>query len=326
MEGINNSGIDAAEPSRSLERLESAARWHYPSVLKWVLPPAIRDALREIRARLLTHYAFRHLPDHKVFEQSMEDALASSPLSIIVPVHDAPEVTRRCLMSLQRYAPNAEIILVDDASKLEETSRLLEDFSNRNHWDLIRHEKPMGHSGACGAGATVATRPYLCLLNSDTVVTPWCWRPIVQLFDNDPKVGAAGPSTSISGNPQTLPLAFSTCLYLTDSQICEFARRLSAERSDTTLTDLPWVSGFAFFIRRCLWEQVGGFDGNLPDYCNDVELCRRLLGSGFRVVYVRNSYIHHFSGASYRKKFGSESLIARVQVAEDYIEQKFSRH
>ena len=326
MEVINSFSNDAADSNRSLGQLERAASWHYPTFLRRALPPAVRGALRELRRRVLTYYAFRHLPRHKEFDQSPGDALATASLSIIVPVHDAPEVTRRCLTSLQKYAPKAEIILVDDASKLEEAKKLLEDFSNRNSWKLIRHLEPLGHSQACGAGASVATRRFLCLLNSDTVATPWCWRPIVQAFEDNPKIGVAGPSTSYSGNLQTLHLAFSTRSYLNDSQICEYARRLLGEYPDTILIDLPWVSGFAFFIRRSLWEQLGGFDRNLPDYGNDVELCRRLQGIGYRVVYVRNSYIHHFAGASYSKMFAADSLSARGRVALDYIQNKFSRH
>lgn len=322
---INGPRIDAEESDRSPMKLELAANWNYPPFLRWVLPAAVRDALRELRARMLAYLAFRHLPGHKEFEQSSEDASASAYLSIIVPVHDAPEVTRRCLMSLQKFAPKAEVILVDDASKLEDTGRILDDFSSRNSWRLIRHADPLGHSGACGAGGTVATRPYLCLLNSDTVVTPWCWRPIVEVFENNPNIGAAGPSTSYSGNPQTLPLAFSTRFHLSDSQICEYAGRLFAEYQGNNLINLLWVSGFAFFIRRALWEQLGGFDRNLPDYCNDVELCKRLTELGYGVAYVRNSYIHHLAGASYSVRFGRESLPARVRVAESYIEEKFSR-
>jgi GT2 family glycosyltransferase len=262
------------------------------------------------------------LPRNKEFDQSLEDALASASLSIIVPVHDAPEVTKRCLTSLQKYAPKAEIILVDDGSKLQETNILLEDFATRNCWKLIRHPEPLGHSAACGAGAALATRPYLCLLNSDTVVTPWCWRLITQVFEDNPNIGVAGPSSSSAGNPQTLPLAFIPRHYLNDSQICEYARRLLAEYSDTILTDLPWISGFALFIRRSIWNQLGGFDRNLPDYGNDIELCRRVLGKGYRAVWVRNSYIHHFAVASYGNAIGVESVSARIRAAIAYIEQK----
>ena len=322
---INSSSIHTVDSSRSLKRLERAAGWHYPSFLWRTLPPAVKNALRELRARIITLYLTRHFPRNKEFDQSLEDAMASASLSIIVPVHDAPEMTRRCLMSLQKYAPQAEIILVDDASKLEKTKNILEDFSSRNSWKLIRHPEPLRHSAACGAGASLATRPYLCLLNSDTVVTPRCWRPITQVFEDNPKIGVAGPSTSRSGNSQTLPLAKCARHYLNDNQICEYAQLLSTECSDPLVTDLPWVCGFALFIRRSLWELVGGFDRNIPDFYNDIELSTRILGAGYRAVWVRNSYIHHLGGESYPKAVGCEFIAKHAQAAEEYIKQKY-RH
>ena len=265
----------------------------------------------------------RHLPRDRQFEQSEKDALASATLSIIVPVHDASKVTERCLMSLQKYAPKAEVILVDDASKHGETKQLLDDFSGRNGWMLIRHPKTLGHSAACNAGAVLATRPYLCLLNSDTVVTPWCWRLITQAFEADPEIGVAGPSTSSSKTEQTLALPHFTRRYLNNSQVFSYAFGLLAESSVPILINLPWVSGFAFFIRRGLWEQLSGFDQHIPDYGNEVELCKRVLLAGYQVVWVRNSYIHHLGGISYDKSIGEASVWMRSRSARDYIRQKY---
>ena len=168
------------------------------SLFRGLLPRSVRNVL---------HKAKNKDPDARLqeiqrqFDQSTEDALASTCLSIIVPVHDAPAVTRRCLASLEKYAPKAEIIIVDDGSILVgDRKDQFDEFISRNRWKLIRHETPFGHSAACEAGATLSTRPYLCLLNSDTVVTPWCWRLIKQAFEHDNMIAVVGPSTSHSGN------------------------------------------------------------------------------------------------------------------------------
>ncbi len=88
------------------------------------------------------------------------------------------------------------------------------------------------------------------------------------------------------------------------------------------VVDLKWVSGFALFIRRNLWDELGGFDPELPDYGNEFELCSRVLEAGRRVVWIRDSYIHHFGGESYGAKFGEEGIRAKVQAADAYIKQK----
>jgi len=84
------------------------------SALRQKLPVSVRRAYRDTRARLLS----LGLRDSLDILQPPEERKASGSMSIIIPVKDAPEVTRRCFLSLQRFAAAAEIIVVDDASKL----------------------------------------------------------------------------------------------------------------------------------------------------------------------------------------------------------------
>jgi GT2 family glycosyltransferase len=293
---------------------------HIPHFFRRLLPGLVLENLHKLK---LTGRALpSDLPRHIDFEQTPEDIQASATMSIVVPIHDAPTVTRRCLASLEKYAPESEVILVDDASILTETSEVIRDFSIRNKWNVVRHEKSLGHSEACRGGADLATRPYLCLLNSDTVVTPWCWRRVKEVFEQDPKIGVAGPSTSSSGNTQTLALAHDQGPFWNDSQICAFANRLLAQLPEPVITDLRWVSGFAFFIRLSLWEKVGGFDRKLPDYGNERELSSRIAEEGYRMVWIRNCYIHHFGRQSYRGKIGDKGIRARLRASDIYIKQK----
>jgi hypothetical protein len=98
--------------------------------------------------------------------------------------------------------------------------------------------------------------------------------------------------------------------------------RLLAQGKDPIVSDLNWASGFAFFIRRSVWEQLGGFDRNLPDYGNELELCKRVAAKGYRRVWVRNAYIHHFGGQSYGDSIGDEAIVARKKSTLIYIEAK----
>lgn len=302
--------------SKSGARRQDRQGLYIPAFLESICPKLITQGLRQFKARLIT----RGVSSRRLYEQSQDDALAAAAMSIIVPIHDAPAVVWRCLASLENYAQKAEIILVDDGSRMIETRTLITEFSGRNKWTVIRNETPSGHSDASRAGAAVASRPYLCLLNSDTVVTPWCWRLIKEAFERYPAVGVAGPSTSSSGNDQTLPEASRCLAYWNDNQICNFAGSLVS--TECQLTDLAWISGFALFIRRTLWQELGGFDRNLPDYGNEVELCRRVAQNGFRGVWVTNAYIHHLGGKSYRQSIGDEGILARIDAAKQYNSNK----
>jgi GT2 family glycosyltransferase len=289
------------------------------TLLKSTLPEWMVAAIHNSRMRV----ASRGLNSGGSIDQAVADKQASSSISIVVPIHDAPQVTRRCLASLQRYASLSEVILVDDGSKLAETRDIIRRFQTQNAWKVVEQGLVRGHSQASTAGVNVSTRPYVCLLNSDTVVTPWCWRLIQDAFEKDESIGVAGPSTSFSGTEQALEIAFHYRLLWNDHQINSFAETLLLRASQQAIMDVQWVSGFAFFIRRPVWDRVGGFDRELPDYGNEVDLCQRISALQYRRVWVRSSYIHHFGQQSYVSSVGQAEIDARISGAARYIEKKY---
>lgn len=293
-----------------------------PAPVKRVLPPGVLRGLQEIRNQIRKRLVSRTLSTNAIFEQPKEEQQSAALISIVVPIRDAPLVTRRCLSSLERNATNSEIILIDDGSQLAESQKVVREFSERNEWKTRRNDVPLGHSAACAAGASLASRRYLCLLNSDTVVTHRGWQNIVTSFESSPSVGVAGPSTSASGNEQTLQVAALCRLYWNDNQICAFADKLRLDTSKHATNDVPWISGFALFIRRSLWEELGGFDRKLPDYGNEIELCKRVRDLGYRTVWVRNSYIHHLGRQSYARQIGQSAIDSRIAAAYQYILRK----
>ena len=290
------------------------------ATLREALPEPARRVLRKARARLLSVGLLRGIE----FLQPPSEAEASASMSIIVAINDSPEVVQRCLASLEKFAMRSEVILVDDGSVLQQTLDLIEAFRARNGWKYIRHDVPQGHSKCCNEGAQQSTRLHLCLLNSDTVVTPWSWQGIKEAFESDPAIGVAGPSTSWAATRQMITRAMHCRHYWSDEQINSFAYCIAADNRLKPCIDLSEASGCAFFIRRSLWERLGGFDPNLPDYGNESELCMRVLKADWRIVWVEGSYIHHFGRQSYgREEHGA--LLRRFAVARRYIDSKHSR-
>src|SRR6267154_5124192 len=92
------------------------------SGFRGLIPDKAKRYLRLVRSWFLTI----GLKPDGLFLLSNEERQASGKVSIIVAVHDAPEVTRRCLRSLEIFGGNAEIIIVDDASKFKSTRELLD--------------------------------------------------------------------------------------------------------------------------------------------------------------------------------------------------------
>ena len=284
------------------------------------IPNRCKEPLRKIRARLLSI----GLSSADRFVQPDAEITASAFISIVIPIRDTPGL-QRCLASIARFAPRAQVILVDDGSVDEDVKTLMQSFVARHDWTLLRNSIAQGHSRASEAGARFATRPYLCLLNADTVITPWSWKAAVNAFETDSTIAVTGPSTSHTTTPQLIERAELCRHYWTDAQIFAFADKHISALAQHSPVDLPEVGGFAFFIRRHLWEQLGGFDPNLPDYGNEVELCRRLSILGWRIVWTPGSYIHHFGSKTYSTTFGDAFVSARCDAAQEYINKKHSR-
>ena len=284
-------------------------------MIRKCIPEPIKKCYRFLRARLLSIGLTRS----GTFDQPEDEVEASRDISVVVAIHDSPEFTRRCLESIEKYGANAEVILVDDGSQLQETTDLIQDYEHRNGWIVIRHKEPMGHSRSCEAGSRLATRPYLCFLNSDTVITPLSWRGAKEAFDSDPQIAVTGPTTSRASTKQTIRRAEYCRHYWTASQIYAFAERYISKQQPRSWVDLPAVDGFAFFIRRTIWEEVGGFDPRLLDYGNETELCKRLSKTGFRIIWTQNSYIHHFGEATYSRIMSTNEIRQKRITARDYI-------
>jgi GT2 family glycosyltransferase len=284
-------------------------------MIKKYIPESIKKQYRLIRAKLLSVGLTRS----GTFNQPKNEVEASKDISVIVAIHDSPEVTRRCLQSIEMYGANTDVVLVDDGSQLQETINLICDYEQRNGWIVIRHKQPKGHSRSCEDGGLIASRSYLCFLNSDTVVTPWSWLAGKEAFDSDPQIAVTGPSTSCSATKQTIRRADYCRHYWTNSQICAFAEKYISKQKPRSWVDLPVVGGFAFFIRRSIWEEFGGFDSSLLDYGNETELCKRLSKKGFRVVWTQNSYVHHFGESTFSRIMSTNEIRQKRVTAMDYI-------
>jgi GT2 family glycosyltransferase len=265
-----------------------------------LVPEWAKSYYRALRARLLS----LGLRPAGPIPLSGQERQASGTISVVVTVHDAPEVTRRCLSSLETFSGDAEVIIVDDGSRLESAKFMLNAFCSRNGWKLVRNDVALGHSRASEAGISVSMKPFICLLNSDTVVTPRSWLGIARAFDDSPQIAAVGPSTSHTPTPQRVLRAYHCRHYWSDEQIWCFAEQYVARHRKEPVVDLPYVGGFAFFVRRAIWDEMGGFDKHLPDYGNELEFCRRLTRRGLRIVWSKTSYIHHLGNESYGRTIG----------------------
>ncbi len=215
---------------------------------------------------------------------------------IIIPIWNQPELTARCLESIERCteAP-ARLILVDNGSEAP-SQELLERFRTRRGESarILRNPTNLGFIKAVNQGIHASTALWVCLLNNDTVVTPGWLSEMLKAAEADPKIGLVNPTSN--------SLGFQPAKSQTPE---EYAASLRPQSGAST--ELTTALGFCLLARRDLFERIGFLDesygmGNF----DDDDLSRRVRQAGYRCVRACAAYVHHEEKASFRHLPGWE--------------------
>jgi GT2 family glycosyltransferase len=149
---------------------------------------------------------------------------------------------------------------------------------------------------------------YVCLINSDVVVSPNCLDRMLALMQANHDIGIMGPKMrcpdgSIGLSVMRLPTVLNTfCAVVALNSIFPTSRLFAgfSVRSDAirTLKDVQVVTGWFWMASRTALKQVGGLDERFFMFGEDIDWCHRFLQAGWRVVFCGEAEALHYGGAS----------------------------
>lgn len=220
----------------------------------------------------------------------------SKLLSVIIVNYRSEHYLERCIASVYNYLEKDifEIIVVnnDICEDLKRTS------SNFAEIKIINQQRNIGFGAADNKGAREAHGKYLLFLNPDTEILSAEAVKILDKFAENKKIAAIGPRLLTdkgktqewcAGKEFTLWELIKNNIGLVESKkIWESQKEIFAD----------WVSGAALFIRKEIFESIGGFDENFFMYFEDEDLCKRIRRAGYNVVYFPQVSILHHGGKS----------------------------
>jgi GT2 family glycosyltransferase len=235
--------------------------------------------------------------------------LSPSTLDVVIVTWQHGDALAPCLESLAASARHGfafgRIIVVDNAS---EPPPEIAGPPQLPPVTFVRNATNRGFAAACNQGAARGSAKYLLFLNPDARVGREALAGAVRRLEDggDDRTGLLGLrlcderglTQRSCGRFPTARNVFRqlTGLNLLAPHRLPGMRMVEWDHSDTRLVD--FVCGACLFVRRALFEELGGFDERLFVYLEDADLAQRARDRGWRARYLADHAVVHGSGWS----------------------------
>ena len=242
----------------------------------------------------------------------MSEAARGVDLSVVILNWNARPFLVACLDSIQNqnWRHQIEILVVDNDSQIDDSVAVVKrDYPNVT---LIESGGNIGFSAGNNVGWRASNGRLVLFLNPDTVVENGALDVLCDWMDAHPAVGALGPRMTypdgeLQASARGFP-SFGAGLFRNS-----FLGRLwpgnpwsrgylQTNVDPTQERAVDWLSGSAVLARREALEQIdlgrGPWDEDFFMYCEDIDLCYRLMKKNWPRFYVPSATIQHHIGKS----------------------------
>jgi hypothetical protein len=216
---------------------------------------------------------------------------------IIVNYNDAIHLPA-CLSSLEKALSGlgAEVILVDNQSRDGSPALVRSSFP----WvRLIENDRNAGYPRANNIGFRQSRGEYVLFLNTDTVMPEAAPAALLAGIRDRLKAGAVGPA--LVHEDGSFQVSFGRRVGF----LAELRQKLILNpyfrvtlRHSRKPRAVGWLSGACLLARRAAIQSAGLFDEAFFFYFEDIDLCRRLSGQGFELVFLPAVRVFHAGGAT----------------------------
>lgn len=239
-------------------------------------------------------------------------------LNTVIVNYNSYKLTINCINSIlnHKICSPEDIIVVDNLSPDDSVVELKRFFESTNlPIKLYQSQVNNGYSSGVNAGAQLADKEFILVLNPDTYFNDNKLNLILDRFDCDNKLGIAGLDLCYpNGERQFAARRFYTIVDILVrrsgplQKFWPFSKILGRHLMMTEwLVGKPfeadWVMGTGFIIRRSTFNSIGRMNEKYFLYMEDVDLCARVWDAGLKVVCFPNVSLVHDHQRSSAKGF-----------------------
>jgi N-acetylglucosaminyl-diphospho-decaprenol L-rhamnosyltransferase len=213
---------------------------------------------------------------------STVEAPASTDLSsvtIVSVTFNSASIVSQLVSSIPR---GVQVVLVDNGSRDIEQLKALENEAVT----VIANHRNLGFGVACNIGARHAKTEYVFFVNPDARLSEQTVSALLDAAQRYPQASAFNPAI-LESNGRHYFKRSSTLL----PRSHYMPRGWPARDSEVSV-----LSGAAIFVKRSIFEEIGGFDDQIFLYHEDDDLSLRLRGVG-PLMFIRGAVLTHIGGA-----------------------------
>jgi glycosyltransferase involved in cell wall biosynthesis len=282
-------------------------------------PKAARRAIADHLQRKNVGGKVVACPENREWYRVIYDLPTPWPLvSIVIPTRDHVTLLQRCLTSIREkteYAP-IEIVIVDNGSTEPETHAFLRELARDSNVRILTEPGEFNFSRLINRGARAARGQILAFVNNDVETEKSGWLREMVSHAVRPEVGAVGarlwyPDGRLQHAGVVLGLhgvAGHAFQHFLAQPVAPMNRTFVLAQNYSAVTAACMV------LRKTVFDDLGGFDENLPSNSNDVDFCLRARETGLQIVWTPYADLIHHESASRGRDFGSAQ---RAQVLRE---------
>jgi GT2 family glycosyltransferase len=230
-------------------------------------------------------------------------------LSVIILNYNVRFFLELCIKSVQEATKHldAEIIVVDNNSPDDSCSMLRTTFPNIK---VLENKENVGFSKANNQGVALAKGEHVCILNPDTVVAEDTFDRLLNFSKHTKNMGIVGcklidgTGAFLPESKRNIPTPRVSMQKILGNDALYYAS-LAAD----AIGKVAILVGAFMFMKREVYNNVGGFDEDYFMYGEDIDISYKVLKKGYDNYYYGKTVALHFKGEStlkdhtYAKRF-----------------------
>ncbi len=237
-------------------------------------------------------------------------------LSIIIVSYNNLDVLIGCLDSI--------IDMNDIGDKLEVI--VVEQSSTPNIYNYVKKTYPkvitiktdnQGFGSGNNRGAEIARGKYLLFLNPDTILIEPICQFAINKFKTNPNLGLFGVQLLDAQRQKSCSFDCIVPYGLTAKILFYCCYKLNV-----FVETKMYIQGADLFVRADLFNKIGRFDENIFMYCEESDLCLRIINAGYCTSFDSEKEIIHLQGACSSEKF--QNTFLKQLHSFQYLCKKFN--